>query len=186
MNLSLESKIESYLFFKGEPVEVKELSKVFDVSAEDITSALAHLKESTTERGIVLLESAEGYELGTHPDMGAQLAELRKVELNRELSKASVETLSIILYTEGTTRAEIDYIRGVSSSFILRSLLVRGLIVKKEDPTDARRILYAPSSDVLLHLGVRDLSELPEYQKLKTELESARSGAEVVAENSAS
>ncbi len=184
--MNLESKIESYLFFKGEPIEVKELVKVFGVSAEEITTALASLKESSADRGVVLLESAEGFELGTHPDMGEKLSELRKEELNRELSKASVETLSIILYTDGASRSEIDYIRGVSSSFILRSLLVRGLIVKREDPTDARRILYAPSSDVLLHLGVRELSDLPEYQRLKTEFESARSGAEPAAESTQS
>ncbi len=175
--MKLESQIESYLFFKGEPVEVKEISKVFGVSAEEVTSALVNLRESTADRGIVLLESAEGFELGTHPDMGERLAEIKKEELNRELSKASVETLSIILYTDGATRAEIDYIRGVSSSFILRSLLVRGLVIKEEDPNDARRLLYRPSSDVLRYLGVAKIEDLPDYQKLKAEFESAKSGS---------
>ena len=68
--------------------------------------------------------------LGTAPQMSATVETLTKEELMKDLGKAGLETISIILYKGPISRAEIDYIRGVQSNFILRNLLVRGLIEK--------------------------------------------------------
>jgi segregation and condensation protein B len=91
---------------------------------------------------------------------------MRKDELSKELSKATLETLSIIIYKQGSTRAEIDYIRGVNSSFILRNLLIRGLIQKESHPTDSRKYFYKPTFELLGFLGIQKLEELPDYQML--------------------
>ena len=100
---------------------------------------------------------------------------LQKEELNKELSKASLETLSILLYKNGTTRAEIDYIRGVNSSFILRALSVRGLVEKTVDPNDNRRFVYKPSLNLLSFMGVKSIEEMPEFNDInKTIEESAK------------
>ena len=105
--------------------------------------------------------------LGTNPEFGSMLEEMRKEELSKELSKASLETIAVILYKEGATRADIDYIRGVNSSFILRNLLIRGLVEKITDPADSRRYLYKPSFDLLSYLGLSKLSLLPEFENMK-------------------
>ena len=163
MSIPLESKIEGLLFYKGDEVEIKELSKLFEVSEEAIKEALVKLEENLKERGIVLVRKDESVVLGVNSDLGLLIESIRKEELNKELSKASLETLSIILYQNGVSRSEIDYIRGVNSSFILRNLLVRGLIEKTTDPKDTRKILYRPTLDTLSYLGITNINQLPNY-----------------------
>ena len=82
------------------------------------------------------------------------------------MSKASLETLSIVLYKNGVTRALIDYIRGVNSSFTLRALLIRGLIEKIPDPKDNRRYIYKPTFDLLSFMGINKIEELPDYDTI--------------------
>ena len=91
-------------------------------------------------------------------------------EFDSELSKASLETLSIIIYKGATSRAEIDYIRGVNSSFILRNLLVRGLIEREAKRGEDKSYVYKPSLNLLEHLGVMSLEELPEYSSMSAKL----------------
>ena len=166
MNNNLEQKIEAILFFKGEPVSIKKLADVLKVSVEDINSAILNLKNNLTNRGIVLQENNGEVTLGTAPEMSSLIENLQKEELNRELSKAALETLSIILYKNGAGRALIDYIRGVNSSFTLRALSVRGLIEKTTDPKDNRRYVYKPSFELLSFMGVKSVEELPDYAEV--------------------
>jgi segregation and condensation protein B len=87
------------------------------------------------------------------------------------LTKSSLETLSIVLYKNGVSRSEIDYIRGVNSSFILRNLIVRGLIEKITDPKDSRRLLYRPTFDALSFMGITSIEQLPNYSEVITQLQ---------------
>jgi len=111
--------------------------------------------------------------LGTAPELSGFFEDLQKEELNRDLSKASLETLSIILYKNGASRADIDYVRGVNSSFTLRALSVRGLVDKIPDPKDNRRFLYRPTFDLFSYLGIKSVEELPEYQEVKNSIETS-------------
>ena len=150
--MNLEQKIEAILFFKGEPVSRKKLSEILKVGQTEINEGIEKLKENLQNRGVALLEkdnparnashSDAGGEitLGTTPELSGLIQDLQKEELNKDLSKASLETLSIILYKNGATRAEIDYIRGVNSSFTLRALSVRGLVEKTTDLKDNQTI----------------------------------------------
>ena len=96
-------------------------------------------------------------------------------KLSKELSKASLETLSIILYTDKPTRGDIDYIRGVNSSFILRNLLVRGIIEKDIHPEDSRKFIYKPTLDLLRFLGITNVSDLENFSETKEKLNAFRS-----------
>ncbi|MEZ4103625.1 MAG: SMC-Scp complex subunit ScpB [Candidatus Paceibacterota bacterium] len=169
--LSLDAKIEALLFYKGEPVSFKSLAKTFESSEEEIMSATSKLKENLTERGLTLVMNEQDVMLGTTPKLSSFFEELRKEELNKELSRASLETLSIVLYKEKVSRADIDYIRGVNSGFILRNLQVRGLIDKNTNPKDSRVSFYSPSLELLSHLGVSKVSELPDYETVVKNLQ---------------
>jgi segregation and condensation protein B len=179
--MNLEQKIEAILFFKGEPVSLKKLADILSSSAKasdghgkfgqlEISEAIEKLKESLKNRGIVLIENDNEITLGTAPELGKLIEDLQKEELNKELSKASLETLSIVLYKNGVTRAEIDYIRGVNSSFTLRALSVRGLVEKTVDEKDNRRYLYKPSFELLSFMGVKSIEELPDYAEVSSSL----------------
>jgi len=79
--------------------------------------------------------------------------------------------LSIIIYKGPISRAEIDYIRGVQSNFIIRNLSIRGLIEKVINPKDARSFLYKPTFDLLQYLGVAKIEEMPEFEAVKVQLD---------------
>ena len=143
--MNLEQKIEAILFFKGEPISRKKLSEFLDVGQIETNESIEKLKENLNGRGVVLQEKENDIVLGTSPELSDLIERLQKEELNKELSKASLETLSIVLYKNGVTRSLIDYIRGVNSSFTLRALSIRGLIEKSIDQEDSRRYIYNPS-----------------------------------------
>lgn len=177
--MNLEQKIEAILFWKGEPMSRKRLSEILGVGQIEINEGIEKLKQNLNIRGIVIIEKDDYLTLGTAPEFSELIENLQKEELNKELSKASLETLSIVLYKNGTTRAEIDYIRGVNSSFILRALSIRGLVEKTIDPKDNRRFIYKPSLDLLSFMGVKSIEELPEFNEInKTIEESAQNLAE--------
>ena len=155
--MNLESKIEAILFYKGEPVSFKKLGEILNVSPEELILAVGNLKNSLNTRGIVLLEKEGEITLGTSPEYGEMLEQIKKEELNKDLSKASLETLSIILYKNGAPRSLIDYIRGVNSNFILRALSIRGLVEKVNDPKDNRRYIYKPTFELLSYMGVNSI-----------------------------
>lgn len=163
MTLSLDAKIEGILYYKGQPVSLKELMHIIKQDEIKIREALDLLRERLNNRGLTLVESNDLIELCTHADLSELITHLQKEELEKPLSKASIETLAIIAYSDGITRSEVDFIRGVNSTFIIRSLEVRGLVEKKSNPEDKRALLYYPSLDFLKSLGQDKVQELPDY-----------------------
>ncbi len=175
MNIELDAKIEALLFSKAEPVSIKELMKTFGESETKVTEALDKLRENLSNRGVRLLSHDGLFTLSTAPECSVFLDEIRREELSKDLSKASLETLSIILYTDKPTRGDIDYIRGVNSSFILRNLLVRGMIEKDIHPDDSRKFIYKPTLDLLRFLGITNLTDLENFTETKEKLNAFRS-----------
>jgi len=169
--MEIEKKIEAILFWKGEPVSRKKLGEILKVEQTEINKGIEKLKENLAGRGIVLLEKENDISLGTAPEFSKLIENLQKEELNKELSKASLETLSIILYKNGANKSEIDYIRGVNSSFTLRALSVRGLVEKSTDERDNRRYIYKPSFETLSFLGIKSVEELPDYASVNDSIE---------------
>ncbi|MEK7107555.1 MAG: SMC-Scp complex subunit ScpB [Patescibacteria group bacterium] len=170
--MNLEAKIEAILFWKGEPVSLKKLALWLGVAKEAVESALGALEKKLTERGVALLRKDDEVALGTAPALGELMERLVKEELAGELSKASLETLTIILYRGPVGKQEIDYIRGVNSGYTLRSLLIRGLTERLENPSDRRTHLYKPTFELLSYMGIKRLTDLPDYQAVKEEIKN--------------
>lgn len=170
--INLESKIEAVLFWKGEPMSRKKLGDILKVREGEINEAISNLKVSLQNRGVALIEKENEIMLGTAPELSELIENLQKEELNKDLSKATLETLSIVLYKNGASRSEIDYIRGVNSTFSLRALSVRGLVEKTPDPKDNRRFVYKPTFELLSYMGVKSVEELPEYGGVNKEIEA--------------
>ncbi|MDE2399860.1 MAG: SMC-Scp complex subunit ScpB [Patescibacteria group bacterium] len=171
--INLENKIEAVLFWKGEPMSRKKLADILKTSPDEINEGIEKLKGNLAERGIILQELGSEITLGTMPELSKLFEDLQKEELNKELSKASLETLSIVLYKNGVSRAEIDYIRGVNSSFTLRALSVRGLVEKSVDTKDNRRYIYKPSFELLSFMGVKSIEELPDFTEVANSMNAA-------------
>lgn len=169
--MELESKIEGLLFYKGEDISIKKLSELLSVTEDEIKDGLNKLEQSLSGRGIVLVRKDDSVVLGISGELSPIIESIRKDEISKELSKAALETMSIILYKNGVSRSEIDYIRGVNSSFILRNLLVRGLVEKVIDSKDSRRILYRPTFETLSYMNVAKIEDLPNYESVVKSLD---------------
>ena len=166
MNSNLPQKIEALLFYKTDALSLGSIAKILGTNASAIEEALVILENSLENRGIGLIRKGDEVMLSTKKEMGEMIEKIAKEELEGELSKASVETLAIILYKGSVTKSEIDYIRGVNSGFMLRALLIRGLIEKTANPKDARGYIYSPTIDLYQYLGISKKEELPEYEIL--------------------
>lgn len=165
--MELDAKLEAYLFYKGEPEDIKKLALFFETDEETVRSALRALDERLSH-GVRLVTHDDNVALVTHSDAADVIEKLRKEEVSRDLGKAGLETLSIVLYKGPVTRSEIDYIRGVNSSYILRNLMIRGLIEKKSAGKGASQ--YVTTLELLTHLGVSNIEEMPQYHNIQQEL----------------
>ena len=170
--MNLDAQIEAILFWKGEPVSSKKLVAILKKEPKEIAEALDILEDKLQGRGLTLVYKEDEVMLGTATGASELIEQLTKEELIKDLGKAGLETLSIIIYQGPVTRSEIDYIRGVNSNFILRNLLVRGLVEKVTNEKDARSFMYKASFELLQHLGVSKIEEVPEYANVKTEIEA--------------
>jgi|SRR3989344_1767506 len=170
--LDISARIEALLFFKGEPVSVHSLAGMLKVSDEEAQAGVDALDMAlkNARRGIVVMRNGDEVMLGTEPTMGVVIEGLIKEELSKDLGKAGLETLAIVLYRGPVARSEVNYIRGVNSNYILRSLLVRGLIEKVEGST-ARSTTYRPTFELLSYMGVSRVEDLPEYEGVGSAVE---------------
>lgn len=159
--------IEAILFVTPEPVKLAFLANKLEKSEEEISEAVKELAESLNGHGISLVESGEGIALSTHSDHSALIESIKKEDLQKDLSKASSETLSIIAYLGGATRSQLEFIRGVNATYSLRALLMRGLIEQKGA---GRAISYEITTELLNHFGVSKVEELPNYTETKDKL----------------
>jgi segregation and condensation protein B len=168
--MELESQIESILFFKAEPVSVRAIASALGVSEGDVKQALTSLKVRLEGRGVRLVTKDDVALLTTAPEASRLIEGLLREELQKELGKAGLETLTIVLYKGPLTGSQIDYIRGVNSTYIIRHLLTRGLVEKIPNPGDRRSYLYRPSFELLSFLGIGRVEDLPEYEQFRKEM----------------
>lgn len=161
---SLKSAIESLLFVHGEPMTISRLVKATGAAKHELESVLRELASEYRERGITIIENGGTWQFATHPANKDLLETFLTSGRSEELTKSGVEVLAIIAYKGPMSRASIEYIRGVNSSFILRSLLIRGLVLREENPKDRRAYMYRVSNDFLKHLGITSLGDLPEFE----------------------
>lgn len=169
---ALLSALEALLFVSGEPLSVTHLSKALSVSEEALREAATHLSqgyEQDDARGLMLIDDGRALLLATKPKNAPFVEDLTKSTLQEGLSKAASEVLAIIAYRAPIARAEIDAIRGVNSSFTLRTLLLRDLIAREGNPSDSRGYLYRPTPRFLQVLGLTDVNALPDYETLSSD-----------------
>jgi len=179
----LKYAIEALLFASERPLTVDEIQEAFSaeggslpdrqagasggqegVSEKDVREYLAELKKEyeTQSRGFKLFEIAGGWQLVTDERFSSYLKKFYQSREKKRLSRASLETLSVIAYKQPVTRADIEAIRGVNVDGALKTLLEKGLARiagRKEVP--GRPILYRTTKEFLEHFGLNSVKELP-------------------------
>jgi segregation and condensation protein B len=169
--MPLDVLIEAVLFYKATPQKKASLAKLFGVNlpSEEWNAALAQLEQRLMGGATRLIETDTELSLSTAPELSEFVETMRKNELKGDIGKAGAETLAIIIYKEPVTRAEIDRIRGVNSSFIIRNLLVKGLI-EREAAGNSFQFRVTPA--LLSHLGAGQKSELPRFSEFMNAIDT--------------
>lgn len=163
--IMLISTLEAILFAAAKPLEIKTLSKALNTNQETLREAIEELKKlrNTENSGIHLLEQEGKLQLVTNPAAAEVVKIFAKEDMGGELTKPSLETLTVIAYRGPITKPELEQIRGINCTLILRNLLMRGLVEERDDPVKLQSV-YSVSLEFLRHLGVHGVSELPEFK----------------------
>jgi segregation and condensation protein B len=154
--------IEALLIATDAPLSLERIAGIVNCPIEEVKKNLEILNEEykQTGRAFEIKEVAGGFQIYTLPEYADYVSKLKQKK--EKLSKAALETLAIIAYHQPITRAEIEKIRGVDCSYILETLLEKGLIkTSGRLPTPGRPIKYATTETFLRYFGIKDLSELP-------------------------
>lgn len=162
--------LEALLFYHGEPIAFAKAEKILGLKRGEGAALAAALKEkleTDSSRGLVLILRGDGVQLATKPSLRGVGEQLIREEFRETLTPAAQETLSLIAYLGPISRAEVDFTRGVNSSYMVRNLLVRGLIDRKQVPEKGNLYHYEVSFRFLAHLGLTSASLLPEYAKFR-------------------
>lgn len=171
----LKGVLESLVFVSDKPITVVELARVSKAGAGEVRKLLDELRDEHRGRGVVLDEIAGGWQFRSNAMNAPFVRELLQAKPVK-LSRAQVETLSIVAYRQPMTRPEVDDVRGVDSGAALKALLERDLvrmIGRREEP--GRPLLYGTTRKFLEFFGLSSLRDLPllrEYTELSPESEA--------------
>jgi segregation and condensation protein B len=174
----LKSIVESLLFVSTEPLTLDQLANVLGLplfgeqfrDEQRIVSALQSLQEEYQEvgRGIQVVEVGGGYQMTTRSENAPWIKQLQTVKTAAKLSRPGLETLAIVGYRQPVTTPEIEAIRGVDCSGVLKTLLERRLIkIVGRKEAVGKPMLYGTTQEFLQYFGLRDLSELPPLRDLQ-------------------
>jgi segregation and condensation protein B len=184
-SFTLLALLEALLFVADGPVEINQLAKIANVESETIYQGLQQLDQQcqNCNRGLRIQEYHGKFQLVTQPSFAPLIETFLNLDLTTKLSAPALETLAIIAYRQPITRAQIEVVRGVDSSAILRSLVQRALIQESGRLEGVGRpILYSVTENFMHHFGLTNLNELPTLETTEADTLWA---ATMLAENQA-
>lgn len=164
--MNSKSLIESLLFVSAKALSVKDLADFLQEDKKKVEEILQELSAeyNNKERGIRIIENNKKYQMASSPENSKELRKFLQREISTELTPASLETLTIIAYRGPIKKSDLEKIRGINCSLILRNLLLRGLIEELTDKNEEEK-LYALSFDFIKFLGVNTVKDLSDYDK---------------------
>ncbi|KKW42328.1 MAG: Segregation and condensation protein B [Candidatus Magasanikbacteria bacterium GW2011_GWA2_56_11] len=165
--MTLHSQLESVLFVAGKPLSPAELARALctDVAAIGVALEELKLKFNALESGIHIIDTGSSVQMTTNPANSQAVDKFTTEEIKGELTRAQLESLTVIAYQGPITRPELEAIRGVNCAIILRNLELRGL-VEATDDADKLLPVYSLTVEALRHLGLASPSDLPGYSEL--------------------
>ena len=173
---NLESIIESVVFVAGEPVLISDLCLKFNVKQKQIEKAVENLKKKYDEKGgVQLLCFNNKLQFASNPENVDYVTTILNPIRQRNLTKATLETIAIIAYKQPVTRLEIEEIRGVNSDYAINILLEHKLIeIVGHKDTVGKPSLFGTTDEFLKRFDISSIDELPNYNDLLAQIEKIR------------
>ena len=165
----LQRAVEAVLFAAGEPVEISRLSAVFEVDEAEIVSSISALADELAfqRRGIRIVRLEDAYQMVSSGEMADFITKALETRKPPKLSSSQLETLTIIAYYQPATKAMVEQIRGVDSSYSVSALMNKKLIEEAGRlNVPGRPIQYRTTPDFLRTFGISSLEELPVIEKI--------------------
>jgi segregation and condensation protein B len=158
----LSAAIEAILFSSNRPLRLRELQQATDSDRLVVEGALEELRESLSQRGLMLQRQQDLVGLVTRPELSAYVRRALRPELTGRLSSAAYETLAIVAFQQPVTKSRIEEIRGVNCDSVLANLELRDLIIEVgRAPGPGQAKLYGTTMRFLQVLGLESLQQLP-------------------------
>ena len=176
--------VEAVLFSSPKPVRERDLAELLEAAPNAVAEALAALasRYDAEDRGIRVEKVAGGWRFVTRPEFDALLRKYHEVTERSRLSLAALETLAIIAYRQPITLPEIQEIRGVNSSSVLKTLFEKKLIsTAGKKPVVGTPFFYRTTQDFLVRFGLNELNELPKPEDLDADLAATVEAREIAA-----
>ena len=173
---NLENVIESIVYVAGEPVMVSDLCLKFDVKQKKKKKAVNNLKKKYDEKsGIQILYFNNKIQFASNPKYVDSVTAILNPIRQRNLTKATLETIAIVAYKQPVTRLEIEEIRGVNSDYAINILLEHKLIeiVGRKD-TVGKPSLFGTTDEFLKRFDISSVSDLPKYEDLMAQIEKIK------------
>ncbi|MGB0757325.1 MAG: SMC-Scp complex subunit ScpB [Patescibacteria group bacterium] len=165
MSEQVSAAVEALLFVAGKPMSVNQIAKTLSLKQAEVDDALKELHDryEQSQSGLQLVFTEKNVQLYAAAKQHEAVESYIEQEEHSELTKPQLETLAIIAYRGPVIKEELEYIRGVNCTIILRNLMLRGLVTEQQTQDG---LLYEVSGDFLAHLGIAAVEELPEYSSL--------------------
>lgn len=167
-HLPLQPALEAVLLTADEPVDHIRLAQTVGRPPQEVHAALQALAQDYDDqhRGFALREVARGWRLYTRDEFASAVERFVSDDRPGKLSQAALETLAIVAYQQPISRSRISAVRGVSVDAVVRNLVLRGMLDECGTDPESGAVLYATSALFLEHVGLQDLSELPDLAPL--------------------
>src|SRR3989338_8964467 len=165
--MSIKSKIESLLFISAKPMAASQLADLLKADKKEIITSADELLADykTGQAGVQVIKDGSKYQMVSAPENAKVIQEFIKDETTGELSRPSLEALTIIAYRGPVAKIDLDRIGGVNCALILRNLLIRGLIEGKFDKKK-NETYYTATFDFIRFIGLNKINDLPDYVRL--------------------
>jgi len=163
----IKKQIEAIIFISSSPITIQDLVKFFNLEENIIKEVVDKLIEDYSQRGIIILKKDDSLQFVTSNQVSETVEKFMKFQLEKDLTPAALETLAIVAYLGPITRAQIEILRGVNSSYILRELMIRGYVERKQE---GHNFYYDISLEFLKFFGIQNKEELPNFLQTKEKL----------------
>lgn len=163
----LRKQIESILFISNKPLTPKQLADICGADKSEVQKVINELKQeyNTENKGVRIIDHDNKVQMATTPESSEIVEKFLKEELTGEMTRPQLETLTIIAYRGPITKLDLEQIRGVNCSLILRNLMIRGLVEARLDKKISTTV-YNVTMDFVRFLGLTSVKDLPDYERL--------------------
>ncbi len=170
----IKSIMESLLFTWGDPLDIKDIASILDIELDEASALMKELMDELdyNRRGLRIIRINNTYQIGTRPEHFQWIKKLNNSTLNKNLSNAALETLSIVAYRQPIIKADIEAIRGVRCDRVLETLIDRRLVCEQGRlERTGRPIIYGTTDDFLKSFGLETLDQLPSLNEINEDLD---------------